>query len=77
MKKTYGIIAISCFLIAVVYAIGMIFLYDRLAAAYQSPSAFYVNLTGMAGLLGTLLLIGGGIFSSVKALRKPKDLSKE
>ena len=68
MKKTYAIISVCCFAVAVLYGIGMCFLYDRLAHIYQNPANAYVNLTALAGILGTILLIGGGIFSAVKAL---------
>ena len=69
-KKAHAIVAICCFVIAPVYLAGMLFLYDHLALLYQRPNHPLVNVTGLAGLLGTTILLVAGIINAVKAKRE-------
>ena len=69
-KKTHAIIAICCFVIMPVYLAGMLLLYDHLAAIYQRPGHYLVNITGLAGLFGTTALIIAGIINAIKAKRE-------
>ena len=69
-KKAHAVVSICCFVITPVYLICMVILYDHLASLYQRPDHPLVNLTGLAALLGTAVLIIAGIVNAVKAFRK-------
>jgi hypothetical protein len=52
-----------------VWLFCMLFLYDHLAHLYQRPNHPLVNITGLAGLLGTSILLVAGIINAIKAKR--------
>lgn len=70
MRKKNLIIAIICFVVAVIYAAAMIILYDRLAVFYGRPNHFMVNGTALAGFFGTVALTVTGIVNMIKAFKK-------
>jgi len=70
MRKKNLIISIICFVVAVIYAVAMIILYDKLAIYYGRPNHFLVNGTAVAGFFGTIALIVPGIINIVKAFKK-------
>lgn len=70
MRKKNLIISIICFVVAVIYAVAMIILYDKLAIYYGRPNHFLVNGTAVAGFFGTIALIVPGIINMVKAFKK-------
>lgn len=70
MRKKNLIISIICFVVAVIYAVAMIILYDKLAIYYGRPNHFLVNGTAVAGFFGTITLIVPGIINMVKAFKK-------
>jgi len=69
MKKKFAIASIVCFSLAPVYMVGALLLYSRLAEIYQRPDAAPVNLTGLAGLFGTGVLLVLGIVFATRAKR--------
>ena len=70
MRKKNLIISIICFVVAVIYAVAMIILYDKLAIYYGRPNHFLVNGTAVAGFFGIIALIVPGIINMVKAFKK-------
>jgi hypothetical protein len=48
----------------------MLFLYDHFATLYQRPNHPLVNITGLAGLFGTSIMLVAGIINAVKAKRE-------
>ena len=70
MRKKNLIISIICFVVAVIYAVAMIILYDKLAIYYGRPNHCLVNGTAVAGFFGTIALIVPGIINMVKAFKK-------
>ena len=69
-KKAHAIVAICFFVIAPVWLFGMLFLYDHLATLYQRPNHPLVNVTGLAALFGTSIILVAGIINAVKAKRE-------
>ncbi len=68
-KKAHAVVAICCFAVTPVWLFCMLFLYDHLAHLYQRPNHPLVNITGLAGLLGTSILLVAGIINAIKAKR--------
>ena len=69
-KKAHAIVAICFFVIAPVWLFGMLLLYDHLATLYQRPNHPLVNVTGLAALFGSSVIIVAGIINGIKAVRK-------